>query len=710
MKTFHWTAATAAFICSFILFLAPIQGENAVSVEGPVKAELIAKENSIQPGRPFWVAVKLEMQQGWDTYWMNPGDAGFPTQIAWELPKGFTAGPIHWPYPERFDNDSLVAFGYTEKTLLLTEITPPSSLKEGETITLVADVNWLACNDSCVPGSAHLVLDLPVSPLLSENNAYSTDFAAAERSLPKKPHEHAADLVVKGKKKQIALHLKPLLDGFGEIEDVAFIPEEGQGINYSAPQMLSRQSDGSLILNVERLEEGSSHVKGLLLLSEKGTLIKKAIRVDNSAAAGGQSLGMLSSMWVALLFAFVGGIILNVMPCVLPVIALKIFSFVKMADEKRSEIIKHGLLFSFGVVLSFWCLSGLLFILRAYGQGVGWGFQLQEPAFVAVLVSILFLLGLSLFGLFEMGTSLISLGNKSKSGSPLMGSFMSGILATLVATPCTGPLLGPAVGFAMTLPAIKGLSIFTAVGVGMAFPYLFFSFFPKFVRFLPKPGNWMITFKQVMGFLMMATVLWLLWVFTAQTDMIALFALLAALMVMAIAAWIYGKWATPISKKITRRLVTLVALCMISFSGFYALQVAKHSSNLPVVIEEGDNKIVYSPESVRALREEGKTVFVDFTAKWCLICQTNKVVLHSEEIKKTFEDKNVVFLEADWTKRDPMITEELQKLGRSGVPVYAIYPPDLGERPMILPQTLTNKVVLEYLANVKAPKTVVAND
>lgn len=692
-----------SLICLFICISIYTSAHAADSTSAePVKAELIAKENSVQPGRPFWVAVKLEMQEGWDTYWMNPGDSGLPTQIAWQLPKGFRAGPILWPYPERFDNDSLIAFGYTKKTLLLTEITPPSSLQD-EKVTLSADVSWLACHDSCMPGSAQLTLELPVAASTPEvNQKHIAEFTETERNLPKPASEYSVALEVQGKKEQIALHLKPLLEGvgFGEIEDVTFIPEKGQVIDYNVPQKLSRESDGSLILNISRLEGSPSAVKGLLLLSEKGSMIKKAILVDSEE----HSRAHFSVLGMALLFAFLGGVILNVMPCVLPVIALKIFSFVKMADEKKSEIIKHGLIFSIGVLLSFWLLSGLLLLLRLYGHGVGWGFQLQEPIFVAVLVVILFILGLSLFGLFEMGVSLIALGSKSHNRSPLVGSFLSGVLATLVATPCTGPLLGPAVGFAMTLPALQALLIFTFVGLGMAAPYLFFSCFPHLVRFLPKPGNWMITFKQVMGFLMMATVLWLLWVFTAQTDMIALFALLGALMVMAIAAWIYGKWASPVKGKVIRRLATLISIVMVVFSGWYALQVTKHSTHLPIVAEEG--KVSYSPESVRALREQGKSVFVDFTAKWCLICQANKVVLHSAEIKDLFVKQDVIFLEADWTKKDPMITEELQKLGRSGVPVYAIYPSDLNQRPIILPQTLTTKIVSDYVEKIGNQETV----
>jgi len=683
--------------------------------EAPVKAELVAKSQSIQPGQPFMVGIKLDMQPGWDTYWLNPGDSGFPTQVNWELPAGFTAGPLVWPYPERFSSESLVGFGYTDTTLLLTEITPPQKLEVGSDVEIKANVTWLACNESCVPGDADLSLGLPVTQSAPQiNQLYARDFADIEALLPKAAAQAFSFFDIETIKEEIVLHFKPAMDVFHEIEELLFIPEEGQIVDYNAPQKVHKGENGEFVLNIKRADAAQAmpdQIKGVLLVSEKGTTVKKAIQIDTSLGATSGS-SFYANIWIALACAFLGGLILNVMPCVLPVIALKIFGFVKMANQKRSVVIKHGVVFSIGVLLSFWVLSGALLLMRAYGQGVGWGFQLQEPLFVAVMTIIIFLLGLSLFGLFEFGTSMIALGSKaeSKSSSPLMSSFLSGILATLVATPCTGPMLGPAVGFAMTLSTVKALGIFTFVGLGMASPYLFFSCFPKFVRFLPKPGAWMVVFKQLMGFVMMITALWLLWVFAAQTGMIALFIFLAALIVMAVAAWIYGRWSTLVHKKSTRRIATTVAVLMIAFSGYFSLKAAKQGQALAALEQQQEGRHVYSPEAIEQLRKEGKAVFVDFTAKWCLICQANKIVLHSSEIRRAFEERGVVFVEADWTNKDRVITEELQKLGRSGVPVYALYPADQNERPMILPQTLTSKVVKEYLGKLEVPTTTVYVD
>lgn len=661
-----------------------IAEEKPVVVE-PVQATLISEQQSVAPGKSFLVGIQLEMQQGWDTYWLNPGDAGFATKVSWQLPEGFEAGSLQWPYPERFDNESLVAFGYTNKTLILAEIIPPEELEIGKEITLEADVNWLACGDSCIPGQAHLVLTLPVADQ-AVFSASQTEFALAKGLLPQSADFWQVKLYVKTQAENVVLKLRPNQGTFGEIEHMLFIPE-GEGIDYHAPQTFEQTQD-EFVLNIPKDGKHKRPIKGVLLVSEKGSVVKKAIQIDTTNKSSGEV-----SILLAVGLAFLGGMILNVMPCVLPVIALKIFSFVKLAHERRWEVLKHGLFFAFGVVISFWLLSGILLGLRAYGESVGWGFQLQEPIFVAVLASIIFLLGLSLFGVFEMGTSLISLGNRSSSKG-LSGSFMSGILATLVATPCTGPMLGPAIGFAMTLPVLQALIIFSFVGIGMAFPYLFLSCFPQLVRFLPKPGNWMITFKHLMGFLMMATVLWLLWVFSSQTDLIALFALLFGFMVMAVAAWIFGRYATAVQPKKIRRIATVLSIFLVLLSAFYSFRVANHSRHSGIEMDEGST---FSSLDIQAFRNEGQAVFVDFTAKWCLICQANKVILHSSEVQQAFQEHGVKFIEADWTKRDPEITVELQKLGRSGVPVYALYPSDLTSKPVILPQNLTKKIVTEYL-------------
>ncbi len=414
----------------------------------------------------------------------------------------------------------------------------------------------------------------------------------------------------------------------------------------------------------------------------------------------------------ALFFAFLGGLILNLMPCVLPVISLKILNFVQIAGQSRKLIFKHGLFFSLGVLLSFWALAGALLLLQAYGESVGWGFQLQDPTFVAILAAVFVVFGLSLFGVFETGTKLASWAGDMHSGSKgLAGSFFSGILATAVATPCTGPFLGAALGFALTLTPLWSMLIFTSLGLGMASPYILLTAFPSLLRRLPKPGMWMVTFKEFMGFIMLATTLWLIWVFGAQTNNSAVFLLLTGLLGLALAAWIFGKWGTPFQKPMLRYCGWAVSAVACSV-GLYAILSAPQIEEMHGITQGTSayrSTIIpksqwepYSRTRLAELQDSGVPVLVDFTAKWCLICQTNHRVLNQATVSSKLEDQGVVKMLADWTKNDPVITEELRKFGRSGVPLYVLYSGDAKIPPKILPQVLTADNVLEHLDSLDA--------
>ncbi len=415
---------------------------------------------------------------------------------------------------------------------------------------------------------------------------------------------------------------------------------------------------------------------------------------------------------MALVFAFVGGMILNLMPCVLPVMSLKVMSFVKMAGQSRSLTLKHGLMFSLGVILSFWCLALVMLVLRAYGEVVGWGFQLQEPLFIVLLISLLFVLALNLFGVFEWGVFFASWAGQTqvetvRKSSGYGGSFFSGILATAVATPCTGPFLGSAIGFAVTLPIFQSLLVFTSLGLGMCFPYLLLAAFPSYLRFIPKPGAWMEIFKQGMGFLLLATILWLMWVFSAQTDSFSLIYLLIGLLCFSVCAWIYGKACSPV----VNRKIRIVAHCFIilfAILGYKIILIPQSSWPSSDTVfttrssaDHWSDWEDFSPERVAQLRNEGKPILIDFTAKWCLICQANHLVLASDEIKERLEQSGVVKMKADWTKNNPIITQELRKFGRNSVPLYILYGNDQKREPMILPQVLTPSIVTEHLNKIE---------
>jgi thiol:disulfide interchange protein len=408
-----------------------------------------------------------------------------------------------------------------------------------------------------------------------------------------------------------------------------------------------------------------------------------------------------NSLLVALLFAFAGGLILNLMPCVLPVLSLKILGLVQQAREKKREKLKHGLIFGLGVIISFWCLAGLMLVIRAGGEQLGWGFQLQSPAFVIVLSIFLFLFGLSMFGLFEIGTTFTSFGQKVTSTSGYAGSFMSGVLATIVATPCTAPFMGTALGYALSQPSYVALLVFTVLGFGMALPYIVLTSIPSLLKFIPKPGAWMETFKQFVGFMLIFTVLWLIWVLSLQTGREGVITLLFSLLVVSIGGWTYGRWGN-ISKEVrTRRTAQVIAVIFVA--GGIALSLvnihAVKENNTDVKKQNNIEWLTYTPELVEKYREEGKPVLVDFTAGWCLSCQVNeKVAFGSTDVQKAIKNKGLITVRADWTNKDEKITSALAKFGRNSVPFYVLYVH--GKEPQILPEILTPQIVLKSLNNI----------
>lgn len=702
----------------------------------PIQIELLNENQTIQPGQPFWVAIQCNVEEGWHAYWKNPGDTGSPTSIEWVLPPGFTAGPTEWPFPQRFDLNSVIGFGYEGGFWLLTPITPPPNLSKNTPIEISANVEWLVCSESnCVPGTTTTKTSLTVDSAVPKPRDDQAElFAKARAHLPQKEWAVQADC----KDGLVTLHVQPPENSNYTAAD--FFPEQKQSIDPKGETLWTPDAEhpGQYIMTLKEKEEETPHpkdLKGVLVLHqpddesktiavEVNTPLKGEISNDHLLSLADEENGEHAALQdpaqlafnsaiqfdggvgLALIFAFAGGLLLNLMPCVLPVVSFKILSFVKLAGQNRSVTLKHGLSFSFGVILSFWVLATLLLILQAYGRSVGWGFQLQEPLFVAGLASLLFIFSLSSFGVFELGTSLTTVGSQAPSpNSGLAGSFFSGILATVVATPCTGPFLGTAIGFAVTLPAFSALMIFTSLGLGMSLPYLLLAAFPPLLRFLPKPGNWMVTFKELMGFVMLATVIWLVWVFGAQTNNLALTLLLGGFFFLSLGCWMFGKWGTPVHSLFTRRF-TYVLVALSFFMGGYIIY---SSTSSPLVLASGaSSKSLsaeqeweeFSEERIAELQKQGIPVFVDFTAKWCLICQANHYILTTDAVAEKFEQLGVVKMKADWTKHDKKITEALRKFGRNGIPLYLLYGANSDEPPAILPQVLTIDVVADYLNKI----------
>lgn len=689
-----------------------------------MESELVAEESSIQPGRPFWMALRMKMDEHWHVYWRNPGDAAYATSIEWTLPDGFEAGPIHWPYPEQIDLPPLANYAYEGEVYLLTEITPPATLKPGTTVEISAYGDWLVCEEVCIPGSAAYTVSLPVTTSPPEaNTAWSEGFATARGNLPLVKHGWALEASLND---SVVVIQATAPDWFsGDISSMQFFPYDGSLINHFDPQSFGKSGIlHQVSANVSMLlSSPPERITGVLVSEDgwRGPGSEHAIEVSvplstalTPIAASAATVNTdISSIWLALGFAFIGGMILNLMPCVLPVLSLKILGFVQQAGDDDNKSWQHGAMFTAGVLLSFLTLAGVLIALRAGGEQLGWGFQLQSPLFVTVISAFLFLFGLSLFGVFELGTSLIGAGAKLDNRSGMTGSFLSGVTATVVATPCTAPFMGSALGFALTQSTVDSLLIFGFLGLGMSAPYLLLSSVPSLLRFVPRPGAWMESFKQFMGFLLMATVVWLVFVIGSQTGVIGMTMLLGLLVFLGIGAWILGRWGTISAANNTRMIARAVAVIVVVGSLGYTLSILPPgaSSNGGSLAQTtsagtGPNWEAFSSQRVDELRRSGQPVFVDFTAAWCLSCQVNeRVALHNSEVVAKFKELGVVTLKADWTSRDPEITSALAKFGRNSVPLYVLYTGSKDAAPLILSEILTPGAVLEALESVTSLST-----
>ncbi|WP_158227849.1 protein-disulfide reductase DsbD family protein [Estrella lausannensis] len=709
--------------------------QETLEEDEPLTVSCVADSHSITAGNPFYVAIVLDHQDGWHSYWKNPGEVGIPTSVEWQLPEGFTVSELKWPVPSSFSEGGIVGFGYEGKTYLLAEITPPSALEIAH-YPIKATVSWLACsNDACLPGSKEIEIKLSKAEGNALASAHKETIEKAKSALPE---SGLAVVSEQQSDETIELLLAPP-QGL-ELTQVQFLSAAADPTGQFSPCVAEVTREGYIRVSLKKQPadpEGQAKVEGLLVtgdskvasayeishhLKHPSPVYEQDQLIALNDEAGKPVINPTSpptpleeegegSVLLFLAMAFLGGAILNLMPCVLPVVSLKILNFMQVAGQSRTVALKHGFAYSLGVLVSFWALAAALLVLQAYGNAVGWGFQLQEPLFVAILAAVLFVFSLSMFGVVEFGTILQAIAGKKevqskKESKGLTGSFLSGVLATAVATPCTGPFLGPAIGFAVTQSPFISLLMFTSLGLGMALPYLLLSGFPSLLRFLPKPGNWMIAFKEGVAFIMIATVLWLLWVFGAETEPMSLFLLMGALLLFAIACWIWGRFGTPVKSKRVRLIGALFALTL-SFIGGKLLVDASmatppeefavlENSNSAAALHRNGDWEPFSRERLNALIKEGKPVIIDFTARWCLICQTNHMVLATSGVEAKFKELGVVKMKADWTRRDPEITKELRLFGRSGVPLYLYYDGKQAE-PKILPQILTPEIVISAM-------------
>src|SRR3954447_1708337 len=695
-------APVVSVVCWLLVAAAPHAVAQTYQGKQLVRPELLADTNAIIPGKPFTVGLMLRMAPRWHTYWKFSGDAGLPTEIKWKLPPGWKVGDIQWPIPlKTTDPGDIETYGYENEVLLMQEITPPVKI-DSSSGKLSAEANWLVCEKICIPGGATLQLDLPVA---STGQAANTDvFARYRRLLPQNllgAGAARADWSRVGSE----LRLKITSETLAKYPAVDFFPLPGQDTITGHPAVQSRNKNEIVFrIPLESAPKDLSSMPGLVVFAQHPNGDDRAAWQITSAPAVSSHAAPMHGILMFLLFGFLGGLILNLMPCVLPVISLKIFGFVQQAGQSRRKILRSGIAFTVGIFAWFIALAVLLIVLKGAGRDVTWGgFQFTNPYFVLVLSVIVLVFALNLFGVFEISLPQSVTRNllSTSERKDLLGLFFQGVFATILATPCTAPFLGTALGFAFAQSATIILAMFIAIAAGMSAPYLLLSAQPAWLRFLLRPGPWMVHVKQFMGFLLLATLLFLLYVVGAQRGLEGAIWASCFLLVISVACWMKGAFVLPTAPAVKRIVVLVLMLLLVIGSGVYFIGDKFQSAK----IASADSQIrgdwqAFTPERLQTELEQGRTVFVDFTAAWCLTCKFNEAsVLEARDVREAFQRHGIVKFKADWTNGDPVITKLLQQFGRPGVPLYVLYPAR-NEEPIVFPEVLTKSMVLEKLETV----------
>ncbi|QKO23672.1 protein-disulfide reductase DsbD [Rhodoferax sp. BAB1] len=687
-------------------------GTGAVVTTDQARTELLAHApEGVSPGQPVWVGLQIRHKEHWHTYWKNAGDSGLPTVLEWTLPPGVSAGEIAWPIPKKISVGPLVNYGYEDTLLLAVPLTIGPDFKPpvlGDALTVKLRASWLICKTECIPEEGEYTLRIP---LKGSTALHGATFEAARQAQPR-----ALDA---GKNSRIQIDgqtLKLTVAGLPaslQGKKLDAFPETAEVINPSTPwqqswsgpvwtaelPLLAQRSASPAMLPVVLTQGGQGWrvelpISGNWPASAAPATLSPALQAALAANAAQTSVAPAAPLgfYAALLGALIGGLILNLMPCVFPVLAIKVLSFTRHADDHRSHRIS-GLAYTAGVIVSFVLLGLLLLGLRAAGQSLGWGFQLQDPWVVAALAALFTIIALNLVGVFEFGQFAPSSLAAFQARHPVIDAFLTGVLAVAVASPCTAPFMGASLGLAVTLPPAQALLIFAALGLGLALPYLAASFVPAFARLLPKPGAWMDALRKLLAFPMLITVVWLVWVMGHQSGVDGAAALLTLLIALSAVIW---------ALTLQGRLRTVIATLLVAGGAWSAWTLGPYMFKIEpsTASQTGSERWqAWSPERVQTLLAGGQTVFVDYTAAWCVTCQYNKqTTLADTEVLADFDAKQVVMLRADWTRRDPAITAALAQLGRNGVPVYVFYRP--GRAPLVLSEVLSAGEIRQALATL----------
>ncbi len=682
---------TFGCICALLLSNAARAAESVPVTSGKAVAQLVTSHDAAMPGDDIYIALSLRLEPHWHTYWRNAGGPGEPAAMYWDSPDGYSVGEIVWPMPQIVRTGPIINYAFEDRLLLPMKLHISEDAKMGEIITIRAEAAYLVCYQVCLPESAKLSLPL----LIGEPVKDGRWSANINRTLKKAPKVNAGfEAAARMKNGQFIVDIKADDLRAGQYKNPYFFPYIQDQIEADDPQNFSQVEDGIRIAMTPGfvLEEGlTEDIVGVIAFDRKTDSGWKRHGVIVSAAAdGGIDIGAVTGggagapkpagigLMAALIGALLGGMILNLMPCVFPVLSLKALGFAKTAHEDKGKVRRHGWLYTFGVMLSFLALAGALLALKAGGASLGWGFQLQNPVIVGGLALLFFVIALSLFGLFDIGGGLQNTGSGLAQGGGAKGAFFTGVLAVIVATPCTAPFMAGALGFAFAQPALITLIVFAALGFGFAVPFLALSYMPRLLQRLPKPGAWMDIFKQFLAFPMLATAIWLLWVLSHQSGADGIAAALLAMLMAGFAVWLWKRKSG---------LAKILAVVSIVLGGYFIMSLKTTPATTAQISEMQD---AWSPQRVTELRAAGHPVFVDFTARWCVTCKVNeKLVLNRQATKGLFARTNTKVLIADWTNKDKRIADELARHGRSGVPLYLLYPAGADGQLQILPQTLT---------------------
>ena len=646
-----------------LLLLFSVYGFANTVNTGHAEVSIIKNSATIVNKDELFIGIRMDMQNHWHTYWKNPGDSGGPLKVKWQVPSEYKIYDVQWPAPELIPYPPLMTYGYENFVIFPFKI----DISEGQSLDYInTNIDFLICEDICVPEQA--IIKTSFQDLIIDNRIDDWVLKVPNVTLP----------VISSQNDNI---LELRFSYNEKIEDIYFYIEEKDIVLYSKEQKLIKEENNWLLqVFLEDDPDFNEVINGVISINNDSYIINSEVSYNNGTV---NSLSVLQ----ALLFAFVGGLILNLMPCVFPIISLKVLSFVSMGGESKEIIRKHSLSFCLGVVLSFIAIALVLLFLKQSGVLVGWGFQLQSPVIVGILSILMFLIGLILLTDINIGTSLTRLGKVGSNDSSYSGSFLTGILAVIVASPCTAPFMGAAIGYALIQPSAITIPIFLSLGLGFAAPYLVLSIKPELISSMPRPGKWMETLKEFFAFPMFATSLWLLWVFSMQTNTEALISLLISLLLVSLLVWSYSK----LNKPYIKIFIVLIGIFMLSYQ---LIQI----SNTKIAELQSENTLKSWNENTESLyQSKNQAYLINFTAAWCITCQANdKIALSRPAVKNYLKENNIEYIVADWTNRNEEILNVLNKYGRSGVPLYVYWKPGMTES-KLLPAILTEQIVLDSL-------------